>query len=179
MSCNLTGNVLSQVTELSKTNDELKNRIKKCNELHNIADINGTPVLSSSTYCVLDPSGNVVKATSTTSTAWSTASQGDRIIANNQTISACFPNPTRAMLDDEKRRADALRARYAEIKKARDQADALKRDLVPEHKYTRAFEGPLQLEEWNTDTSGWVALLLATVAGYLLVYTFINVNTRN
>lgn len=176
MSCKLTGNVLSQVTELSKTNDELQNRIKKCNELHNIVNISGTPVLSNSTYCVLDVSGNVVKATSSTPLAWSTSSLGDNIIANNQTISTCFQNPTRTMLDDEKRRADELRAQYAEIKKARDQADALKRDLVPEHKYTRKFDGPLQLEEWNTDMSGWTALLLATVAGYVLVYTFINVN---
>jgi len=179
MSCRLSGNnVLAQVTDLSKKNDELNGRINTCNELYNISNVNGTPVVATSRYCAIDLSGNVTIANSGTPNSWTTASLGDEIVANNQTISACFPNPTRIMLDDEKRRADELRAKYAEIRKERERADALKRKLVPEHKYTRVFEGPLQLEEWNTDTSGWVALLLATVAGYVLVYTFINVNSR-
>jgi hypothetical protein len=114
-----------------------------------------------------------------------TAELHDEMVRNNTIISACVPTPPRSVINGVELVADlnteinagnALRRDYDEVKVNRAKADALKRNLVPEHRYTREtqFEDPLYLETLNAEWNGWFALVFAATAGTILVYAFIS-----
>lgn len=105
-----------------------------------------------------------------------TSALHDEMVQNNTIISACVPTPSRLTLDTEINAGNTLRRDYDEVKASRAKADALKRELVPEHRYTREtqFEDPLYLETLNAEWNGWAALGFAATAGTILVYAFVS-----
>lgn len=98
------------------------------------------------------------------------------IIANGNILSTCVPTPSRLTLDTEITAGNVLTSEYDDVKAKRAKADSLKRELVPEHRYTREnqFEDPLYLETLNAEWNGWAALVFAATAGTILVYAFIS-----
>jgi hypothetical protein len=109
-----------------------------------------------------------------------TADLHAEISANNRIISACIPTPSRLTLDAEINAGNILRSEYDDLKAKRAKADSLKRELAPEHRYTREnqFEDPLYLETLNAEWNGWAALVFAATAGTVLVYAFISSSTK-
>lgn len=105
-----------------------------------------------------------------------TATLHEEMVRNNKIISACIPTPSPTVIGTERQAGNELRSEYDKVKANRAKADALKRELAPEHRYTREtqFEDPLYLATLNAEWNGWSALVFAAAAGTILVYAFIS-----